>query len=94
MTAQDWQFSLESALAALPDEQGRRFTYPIRNGSMRIGVYAPKFEDDQAPHEQDELYIVASGSGWFVKNVRSRRRMRFSSRRTPSTASRISARIS
>ncbi|MGC6328939.1 cupin domain-containing protein [Rhizorhabdus sp. FW153] len=68
MTAQDWQFSLDSALATLPDEQGRRFTYPIRNGSMRIGVYAPKFEDDQAPHEQDELYIVASGSGWFVKN--------------------------
>lgn len=68
MTSQDWQFSLDAALATLPDDQGRLFTYPFRHGSMRIGVYAPQGEDDQAPHEQDELYIVASGSGWFVKN--------------------------
>jgi mannose-6-phosphate isomerase-like protein (cupin superfamily) len=35
---------------------------------MRAGVYAPRGEDDQEPHEQDELYIVLSGSGRFVKN--------------------------
>jgi len=45
-----------------------RFAYPIRHGSMRIGVYAPRGRDEQAPHEQDELYIVASGSGSFVKD--------------------------
>ena len=44
-----------------------QFHYPIRHGSMRVGIYAPKGEDDQSPHPQDELYIIASGSGWFVK---------------------------
>jgi mannose-6-phosphate isomerase-like protein (cupin superfamily) len=68
MTATDWMFSLESALAALPDDPDARFTYPIRHGSMRIGVYAPRDEDGQAQHEQDELYIVAAGTGVFVKN--------------------------
>ena len=67
MTDTDWTFSLESALAALPDDPDRRFAYPIRHGSMRVGIYAPAGTDGQAPHEQDELYIVASGSGTFVK---------------------------
>lgn len=67
MADPDWMFSLEDALAELP-EQGRRFAYPIKHGSMRTGLYAPRGEDDQAPHEQDELYIVASGTGTFVKN--------------------------
>ena len=44
-----------------------QFHYPIRHGSMRVGIYTPKGEDDQTPHAQDELYIIASGSGWFVK---------------------------
>jgi len=34
---------------------------------MRAGVYAPRGSDPQGPHDQDELYIVASGSGVFVK---------------------------
>lgn len=68
MTSTDWMFSLDAALAALPDDEGARLTYPIRHGSMRIGVYAPRGIDDQAPHEQDELYIVAAGTGYFVKN--------------------------
>lgn len=28
--------------------------------------FAPKGRDDQTPHERDELYVVASGRGWFV----------------------------
>jgi len=36
---------------------------------MRVGLYAPKGTDDQTPHDQDELYIIASGSGWFVKGM-------------------------
>lgn len=66
--ASDWIFSFESALAALPEPPGDRVSYPLRHGSMRIGVYAPYEVDRQAPHEQDELYIVVSGTGFFVKN--------------------------
>ncbi|ATE65000.1 cupin domain-containing protein [Rhizorhabdus dicambivorans] len=67
MIMTDWMFSFESALAALPEGTEARFTYPLRHGSMRIGIYAPHGHDPQAPHEQDELYIIASGTGFFVK---------------------------
>jgi mannose-6-phosphate isomerase-like protein (cupin superfamily) len=66
---QEWLVSLDrvrAELEALTD--GRRSTYPIRHGTMRVGVYAPRPPlDPQQPHEQDELYIVIGGSGTFVK---------------------------
>ena len=65
---QDWLVSLEQILCRLeatPD--GKRLHYPIRHGTMRVGVYSPTPTDPQGPHEQDELYIVISGSGTFVK---------------------------
>ena len=65
MTWQSSKSAIEAILSAQPaDEQ---FHYPIRHGTMRVGLYAPKGIDNQTPHEQDELYIIASGSGWFVK---------------------------
>lgn len=69
MTTPRWHIPLAeitAELAALPPDQ--RFTYPIRRGTMRAGVYAPPGEDDQTPHSQDELYIVISGRADFVKN--------------------------
>lgn len=68
MADAEWQFSLASvqdAIAARND--GKRFHYPLHHGSMRVGVYAPRGEDPQQPHTQDELYIIQSGSGEFVK---------------------------
>lgn len=66
---QDWLVDLETIMASLesfPD--GKRFHYPIRHGSMRVGVYAPMPPTDpQGPHEQDELYIVIRGSGIFAR---------------------------
>lgn len=67
MSEQAWKSSkaaIESVLTTLPADA--QFHYPIRNGSMRVGLYAPKGKDAQKPHTQDEIYIVASGSGWFV----------------------------
>jgi mannose-6-phosphate isomerase-like protein (cupin superfamily) len=57
---------LEAALAASAGTQ--RAVWALRHGSMRVGLYAPCGEDLQGPHDQDELYIVASGAGVFVKN--------------------------
>jgi mannose-6-phosphate isomerase-like protein (cupin superfamily) len=64
----DWKSSMADILQVLngqPEDQ--QFHYPIRHGTMRVGVYAPRGGDSQSPHLQDELYIIASGSGWFVK---------------------------
>lgn len=70
MSAIPWKSSRPAIAAVLagqaPDEQ---FHYPIRHGSMRVGLYAPRGIDDQTPHEQDELYIIADGGGWFVKGA-------------------------
>lgn len=37
-----------------------------RHGTLEIGYYRPVDEDRQQPHEQDEVYVVDSGTGWFV----------------------------
>ena len=71
---QDWIVPLDAIMRDLEGTpEGRRFHYPIRHGTMRVGVYAPRPPDDpQRPHEQDELYIVISGSGTFVKGAERR----------------------
>ncbi|MSO91635.1 MAG: cupin domain-containing protein [Acetobacteraceae bacterium] len=51
--------------AATPPFPGRLSALLLEHGTMQLRWYAPKDEDKQTPHEQDELYIVASGTGWF-----------------------------
>jgi mannose-6-phosphate isomerase-like protein (cupin superfamily) len=70
----DWLLSLAHAKANLPsDSSGFRFFYGLRHGTMKAGIYAPQQIDTQGPHKQDELYIVISGSGDFIKNDERRR---------------------
>jgi len=33
---------------------------------MVLELYAPRGIDEQQPHTRDELYVVVSGTGWFV----------------------------
>ena len=69
MSASDWMFGLEDALKKLPDSPDEfRFHYGLRHGSMKVGLYTPRGTDPQSPHQQDELYIVISGVGDFLKS--------------------------
>ena len=43
------------------------YTEHLRHGTMSVGLYAPVGADEQQPHEQDEVYIVAEGRGEFVR---------------------------
>ena len=45
---------------------GERFAVAMRHGTMSVELYRPVGEDPQAPHRQDELYVVISGEGEFV----------------------------
>ena len=36
------------------------------HGTLEIEIYKPVGVDDQTPHDRDEVYVVASGSGFFV----------------------------
>ena len=38
----------------------------LAHGTMELGYYKPDGVDPQQPHTRDELYIVQSGSGYFV----------------------------
>ena len=49
------------------------FAEAVRHGSMLAELYAPRGEDLQKPHAQDELYIVHRGEGVFVKGGERRR---------------------
>ncbi len=65
----EWLHAWEQVEALLPDDPATfRLHYALRHGSMKFGLYAPRGEDVQGPHNQDELYIIASGRGLFVKD--------------------------
>lgn len=36
-------------------------------GTLLAGLYAQRGEDDQNPHDKDELYVVVAGSGTFLR---------------------------
>jgi len=63
-----WHASAAEA-AATPAPEGRRSAEILRHGSLEVRWYAPRGADPQAPHERDEIYIVASGKGWFVRGA-------------------------
>jgi mannose-6-phosphate isomerase-like protein (cupin superfamily) len=41
------------------------FVVLFKRGEFSVELYAPKGTDTQQPHDQDEAYIVAAGSGVF-----------------------------
>jgi mannose-6-phosphate isomerase-like protein (cupin superfamily) len=58
-------FTLPKALKALETEE---YTYKelFKHGTLSIEIYKPNLIDDQEPHDQDEVYVIASGTGHFV----------------------------
>lgn len=66
--------SISQALKRLPAEatakypQGAPFVTMLAGGTMSVEVFAPKGEDLQQPHTQDELYFIHSGRGELVIN--------------------------
>lgn len=48
--------------------EGERFTVAFSHGTMSVELYAPRNEDPQTPHTQDELYFIQSGKGELVLN--------------------------
>ena len=55
--------------AAAPNAPGRLSALLLAHGTMQLRWFAPKGEDVQTPHDQDELYIIASGTGWLRRGA-------------------------
>ena len=56
---------LAHAAAALARAKGLRSVPLFRHGTLLVKYYAPRGEDLQKPHAQDEAYVVAQGTGTF-----------------------------
>jgi mannose-6-phosphate isomerase-like protein (cupin superfamily) len=58
------KIALTDAKAALAEELHPYLTLFEREDA-RVLLFAPRGEDVQTPHTQDELYVIVSGSGTF-----------------------------
>ena len=56
---------------ATPNDAGRSTALMLAHGSMELRWFAPKQHDPQTPHDRDELYIIMSGTGVFMRAVES-----------------------
>lgn len=62
------QITIQEALEQLNADKAKLFTKVMEHGTMSVEIYRPIKTDPQTPHQQDELYVVISGSGEFVNN--------------------------
>lgn len=59
------QVDLVEALKKGPPPAGNLAVPIFGHGTLEAELYTPKGHDPQKPHERDEIYVVARGSGWF-----------------------------
>lgn len=62
------RLTIEKALSAVRNSDDGLYGVLLDNGTMELGYYKPVNRDDQKPHDQDEIYIVQSGHGVFVRD--------------------------
>lgn len=42
------------------------FAVLFEHGTLKMEIYRPRGNDPQQPHARDEVYVIASGHGFFV----------------------------
>ena len=60
------KLTISNVLAEL-EKATEKYQVLFAHRNLRIGLYRPGDRDDHSPHSQDEIYVVAMGSGRFVK---------------------------
>jgi len=58
--------TVERAEELVTTSDDKAYGVLMEHGSMELGFYKPDKVDPQKPHAQDEIYVVQSGSGYFV----------------------------
>ena len=59
------RLTITNALQLLKGEESA-FKELFSHGSLSVEIYKPEGVDHQQPHSRDELYVVTSGSGYFM----------------------------
>ncbi len=60
------QFTIDQALERVSAAEDKGYGVLLEHGTLELGYYKPDGVDNQNPHDRDEVYIVKSGSGFFV----------------------------
>ncbi len=60
------RFTAEQASEKVSASADELYGVVMEHGSLELGYYKPRGIDKQDPHDRDEVYIVKSGSGYFV----------------------------
>jgi len=60
--------NLKQAIEQLTGDENALFRKVMEHGTMSVEIYKPIAIDRQTPHQQDELYVVISGTGEFVND--------------------------
>lgn len=60
--------TLLEAITQLKGEVAKPFTVMMQHGTMSVEYFAPQKVDSQTPHQQDELYVIARGHGYFNRD--------------------------
>ena len=60
------RFTVDNALRITAESEEAVYGVLLEHGTLELGFYKPVGTDLQSPHDQDEIYIVQSGSGYFV----------------------------
>ncbi len=62
----DKRFTAEAALQKVSASEDNIYGILLRHGMLELGFYKPQAVDTQVPHDRDEVYVIKSGSGFFV----------------------------
>ncbi len=60
------RISPEKALEVLKSKKSE-FETLFEHGTLSVEIYRPNNVDKQQPHSRDELYVVISGNGYFIR---------------------------
>ena len=61
------RMTVANALQAVRKSDDGLYGVLLGNGSMELGFYKPVGNDEQSPHDQDEIYIIQTGHGTFTR---------------------------
>ena len=64
------EISIEEASIKL-NESENLFTELFQHGTLSVEFYKPNKVDLQKPHDRDEIYVIASGTGVFLNGGKS-----------------------
>lgn len=63
-------FALANVRASIPGPAGERSTLVLKQGTCDVKLAMPVPPNEQAPHTQDEIYVVVAGRGVLLHDGR------------------------